>query len=223
MCASGAEPCRRPRRLALDVESLTNEYMGMSVVLRDGTVTELPALTEREEIEFPMPAGRCEAFLTSGGTSTAPWTFGGELESYEYKTVRNRGHLDHVRLLVDLGYLGTEPVKTVRGEVVPRDLTHALLERTQSLHEDPDLVVLRVECAGEAADAYRIDLLDLQDAATGFTALERSTAFPAAIVTYLQASGAVDPGARPLEVAVPAERFLSLLDRRGFKIVHARL
>lgn len=72
------------------------------------------------------------------------------------------------------------------------------------------------------AGAYRIDLLDFQDAATGFTAMERTTAFPAAIVTYLQATGAIAAGARPLEVAVPADRFVALLDRRGFKIIHAR-
>ena len=88
-------------------------------------------------------------------------------------------------------------------------------------------MVLRVECSGEDADsapaAYRVDLLDFQDAATGFTAMERATAFAAAIVTYLQASGAVAPGAVPLETAIPADRFVPLLERRGFKIVHARL
>ena len=55
------------------------------------------------------------------------------------------------------------------------------------------------------------------------TSSDRTTAFPAAIVTFLQATGAVAPGATPLETAVPAERFVSLLERRGFKIVHARL
>src|SRR5204863_9495341 len=124
-------------------------------------------------------------------------------------------------------------------------LTQALFERTLDFPDDPDLVVLRVECLGEnSADpssgrparqsraetaagspmaAYRIDLLDFQDPETGFTAMERTTAFPAAIVTFLQATGGVAPGATPLETAVPAERFVSLLERRGFKIVHARL
>lgn len=214
-------------RLVFNVAGLTNEYTGTAICLRNGRVTELPAFTEPEEIEFSMPVGKCEAFLTSGGTSTAPWTFTGQLETYDYKTVRYRGHFDRVRCLIDLGFLGTEPVRAGGAEVVPRELTHTLFEKHLSFPDDPDLVVLRVECAGENGGshpaAYRIDLLDFQDPVTGFTAMERTTAFPAAIVTYLQASGAVPPGATPLEAAVPAERFVSLLDRRGFKIVHARL
>ncbi len=212
-----------------NVGGLTNEYTGRAVVIRNGKITELPAFTEPEEVEFPLPVGRCEAFLTSGGTSTAPWTFEGKLETYDYKTVRYRGHYEKVRCLIDLGFLDTEPVLAGGHAIAPRELTHALFERGLSFPDDPDLVVLRVECTGdgpnggEAPAGYRIDILDFQDPATGFTAMERTTAFPAAIVTYLQASGAVPAGAHPLETAVPAERFLSLLDRRGFKIVHARL
>lgn len=222
-------------QLVFNVGGLTNEYTGTAVSLKDGRVTERPAFTEVEEIEFPLPVGKCEAFLTSGGTSTAPWTFEGKLETYEYKTVRYKGHFERVRCLIDLGFLETEPLAIQGTEgavtIVPRDVTHALLERRLSFPGEPDLVVLRVECSGDDADApraggsasYRIDIFDLQDPVTGFTAMERTTAFPAAIVTFLQASGGVRAGAQPLEVSVPADRFLSLLERRGFKIVHARL
>jgi lysine 6-dehydrogenase len=254
-------------RIVFSVAGLTNEYTGTAVCLRKGRVTELPAFTEPEEIEFPMPVGKCEAFLTSGGTSTAPWTFARKIETYDYKTVRYKGHYDRVRCLIDLGFLETEPVLLPTGKVVPRELTHELFERHLAFPEDMDLVVLRVECFGDArkrrakagaktgrasaervtaprrgklarpalrgrspfaaardnTPAYRIDLLDFHDVETGFTAMERTTAFPAAIVTSMQAAGTVKPGARPVETAVPAEPFVRLLDRRGFKVVHARL
>jgi lysine 6-dehydrogenase len=219
-------------RLVFNVAGLTNEYTGSAVCLRNGRITELPAFTEPEDIDFPQPVGRCEAFLTSGGTSTAPWSFQGKLETYDYKTVRYKGHFERMRCLIDLGFLDTAPVEVQGSPIVPREMTHALFESHLNFPDDPDLVVLRVECSGENFTGpggakgpanYRIDILDFQDAQTGFTAMERTTAYPAAIVTYLQASGAVAPGAAPLELAVPADRFLSLLDRRGFKIVHARL
>ena len=217
--------------LVFNVAGLTNEYTGQAVVIRAGKVVELPAFTEPEEIEFPMPVGRCQAFLTSGGTSTAPWTFEGKLETYDYKTVRYEGHYDRVRSLIDLGFLDTAPVTLGGQRVVPRELTHALFEKALWFPDDTDLVVLRVECSGEGASGsyvpgafagYRIDILDFQDPATGFTAMERTTAFPAAIVSCLQASGAIAAGAHSVETGVPAERFVSLLDRRGFKIVHSR-
>ena len=31
-------------------------------------------LADLEELDFPAPIGRLEAFVTSGGLSTAPWT-----------------------------------------------------------------------------------------------------------------------------------------------------
>lgn len=223
---------QRPRpplgyQLLSNVAGLTHEYTGHAVVLRRGKREELPALSELETVEFPMPVGRCEAFLTSGGTSTAPWTFEGKLETYDYKTVRYPGHFDRIRCLIDLGFLGHEPLPVDGSAVVPRDVTQALFERALTFPGEPDLVVLRVECTEsdpvEEGGGYRVNLLDFQDDETGFTATERTAAFPAAIVSHLQASGAIAPGARPVELAVPPDAFMSLLERRGFKIVHARL
>lgn len=54
-------------------------------------------------------------------------------------------------------------------------------------------------------------MLDHHDEATGFTAMERTTGFPTAIVAHMQAAGAVDAGARPLELSVPAAEFYARL------------
>ncbi len=78
-------------KLVFNIEGLTKEYTGKAYVLRGGKITRIEALTELEEIEFPEPVGCCEAFITSGGTSTCPWTFKGQLDRYEYKTVRYSG------------------------------------------------------------------------------------------------------------------------------------
>src|SRR5436309_2079612 len=116
-------------RLVFNVADLTSEYTGEAVCLRAGKVVELAALTELEEVEFPMPVGKCEAFLTSGGASTAPWTFAGRLETYEHKTVRYKGHFDRVRCLVDLGFLDTERHDVNGGSIAPRAPTHLLPDK----------------------------------------------------------------------------------------------
>ena len=66
-------------KLVFNVGGLTNEYSGEAEYLRDGAIVRVPTLSEVESLEFPPPVGKAEAFVTSGGTSTAPTTFQGRL------------------------------------------------------------------------------------------------------------------------------------------------
>lgn len=219
---------QRPRgplnyQLVFAIEGLTNEYTGKAIALREGMIVEIPTLEEVEELDFPPPVGRCEAFTTSGGTSTCPETYAGRLETYDYKTVRYPGHVEKVRVLRDLGLLDLEPieVETETGphKVAPRAITHRAIAPRLSFPGEPDLVVLRVTCRGEDAAGLpievRYDVLDFFDEKTGFSAMERTTAFPAAIVLAYLASGAAARGAIPLEKAVPGQAFIRELVRRG--------
>jgi lysine 6-dehydrogenase len=207
--------------LTFNVEGLTNEYDEMSIVLRDGARVALPAFEGLEEIEFPLPVGRCEAFLTTGGTSTCPWTFEGKLRSYVEKTVRYPGHMAMFRAFRDLGLFGRKPVHAGGLAVAPRDLYHALLQPRIDFPEDRDLVVLRVQCDGEdegRAKRVIFNMMDFHDPATGFRAMERTTGWPAAIVAQMQARGQVEPGAIPLERALPSKPFLAELHKRAFDL-----
>ncbi|MBN2499454.1 MAG: saccharopine dehydrogenase NADP-binding domain-containing protein, partial [Anaerolineales bacterium] len=94
--------------LSFHIEGLTNEYDQMSVVIEDGKRVERAPFTGLEEIEFPEPVGKCEAFITTGGTSTAPWTFEGKLQTYVEKTVRYPGHCATFNAFRDLGLFGRE-------------------------------------------------------------------------------------------------------------------
>lgn len=208
-------------KLVFNIEGLTNEYFGKAQVLRHGKVVELETFSELEELEFPPPVGRCEAFITAGGTSTCPWTFAGKLERYEYKTVRYPGHYEKIKLLRDLGFLEPEPVSLDGGEVSPRQLFHKLVPPRISFPDEPDLVVLRVTCSGVdrgRAMEVQFDLLEFADEATGFSAMERTTAFPAAIVAEMIARGELERGVIPLERAVPPAPFVAELAKRGFAL-----
>jgi lysine 6-dehydrogenase len=207
--------------LTFNVEGLTNEYDEMSIVLRDGARVALPAFEALEEIDFPAPVGQCEAFLTTGGTSTCPWTFEGKLRTYVEKTVRYPGHMAMFRAFRDLGLFGRQPVHAGGVAVAPRDLYHALLQPRIDFPEDRDLVVLRVQCDGEdggRAKRVTLDMIDYHDPATGFRAMERTTGWPAAIVAQMQSRGQVEPGAIPLERAVHPKPFLAELRKRAFDL-----
>ncbi len=205
--------------LSFNIEGLTNEYDEMAVVLRDGKVAGLPPFSEVERLVFPDPAGACEAFITTGGTSTCPWTFEGHLVVYEEKTVRYRGHAAAFRAFRELGLFGREPVCVGKSSVVPRDLYHELLASKISYPEDRDLIVLRVSCKGLDKGLPKEivwDMIDLHDEETGFRAMERTTGWSAAIVAQMLARGEIQPGAIPLEKSVPPATFLAEARKRGF-------
>jgi lysine 6-dehydrogenase len=205
-------------KLVFAISGLTAEYFGRAHVLRDGKVVEIDTFTEVEEIEFPAPVGRCEAFVTSGGASTAPLTFEGRVEKYEYKTVRYPGHHAKFKVIKDLGLLETEPVKVGEGEVVPREVFQKVAAPRLDFPEDRDLVVVRAVCRGIKDGkpmTRQFDILDFHDEATGFSAMERTTGFSAAIVCEMIMDGRVAPGARPLEQAIPGAPFVEALIQRG--------
>ena len=205
-------------KLSFNIEGLTNEYAGDAVILRGGAVSSVPALSELEMVDFPEPLGRCEAFITAGGTSTVPWSLAGEIEEYWEKTVRYPGHRDQIKLFSDIGLLDLTPVNVDGKKVIPRELFHRLVAPLITFDDDPDVVVLRVDVGDEKGLRLRIEMLDFYDPETNFMSMERTTGFPAAMVVEMLARGEIPAGAQPLEKVVPADLYVSRLKDRGLEL-----
>lgn len=209
--------------LTFSIEGLTNEYFGKAYVLRGGEITQIDAFAELEPIEFPPPLGRCEAFITVGGTSTCPWTFAGVLDEYIEKTVRYPGHYEKMKTIYDLGLLDEKPVQVDGVKISPRNVFHAVAG-PRLLSEDPrDVVALRVVVSGDEGEVT-IELIDFYDDELDFTAMQRTTGFGAAIVGIMLAQGEFPPGSIKLEEAVDPEKYVEALGRRGFDLkIDARM
>lgn len=208
-------------RLTFNIRGLTNEYRGHAWFLRDGKVTPVPCLEEIDLLEFPAPIGRLEGFVTSGGLSTAPWTFEGRLRRLENKTLRYPGHVERLRAFRDLGLLDDAPV-TVRGrEVVPLEVLETLFEPRVTAAGVRDLCVMRVRGRGRKAGrdtTFTVELIDRFDEATGFTAMERLTGWHASIMAIAAADGRVARGAVAVERAMSGAGVVAECRRRGFAI-----
>lgn len=208
-------------KLVFSVQGLTNEYFGKAWVLRNGEVKEIPTFSELETLEFASPVGKCEAFVTTGGSSTCPWTFQTRLKNYDYKTVRYPGHYEKIKCMLDLGLLDEEPVDVGGVKVSPRELFHTIVPKKIAFPEDRDLVVLRTVVKGiehGKSKTLTYDLLDYYDEATEFSAMERSTAFPAALVLILSVRGENQRGVIPLEVGVNNDLFMKEIKDLGLNI-----
>jgi lysine 6-dehydrogenase len=207
--------------LTFHVGGLTNEYAEPAVFLRDWKVTEVEPMTELEEVEFPEPIGRLEAFVAGGGTDTMPWTYEGKVRTLQNLTLRYPGHFAQLRAFFDLGLWDLEPVRVGGVEVVPREVFHCLFEPKVTFPEDKDQVIVRVKAIGKAggkpAEAF-VQVIDYYDEETGFTAMERGTGWSAAIVAEMMARGETPRGAGGVEQMVPAGPFVRALRERGIMV-----
>ncbi|MDT8436797.1 MAG: saccharopine dehydrogenase C-terminal domain-containing protein [Gemmatimonadota bacterium] len=212
-------------QVVYSLEGVLDYYTTPSWIVRDGHPVEVEALTEIEELDFGE-VGTLEAFHTAGGASILPWRFEGKVNRLEYKTLRYPGHATLMRSIRELGLLSDEPIPLDGSEVVPRDVTIAVLKPQLTRPGEPDLVALRVVVRGTKSGrpaAHRWDLLDREDPATGITAMERTTGFTLAIVGLLMGRDVIDrPGVMPPDEGIPVEPYLAELERRGIQVRYSQ-
>jgi lysine 6-dehydrogenase len=210
--------------LTFNIEGLTNEYFGPTAFIRDGRLVEMDCFRddEYELIDFGEGIGTLEAFTTAGGTSTMPWTWAGQLRTLQNKTIRWPGHFAQWKAFSDAGLIDLEPVEVDGHMVVPRHLLHAVLgPKINAQSGEKDLVIVRIIGRGLKDGEERevvVDLFDRYDEATGFTAMERTTGWHAAIIGAAQARGLTPRGGVPVELAMPGPAFAEELMMRGFDL-----
>jgi lysine 6-dehydrogenase len=208
-------------QIVFSVEGLLNEYIEPSTVIRDGRIAAVESMTEVESLEFPAPFGIMEAFHTSGGISILPRLLSGKVGTLDYKTIRYPGHCERFRMLLDIGFAGSEPV--LLGDTVrtAREVFTELLRRRLS-GGGPDLVLARAEANGSFSGRdrrLRYELIDHHDPATGMSAMMRTTGFPTAITAQMLASGVISRrGVLAPEECVPGDDMIAALTRRGIHI-----
>lgn len=210
-------------QMVFSAEGLINEYWEPCVILEEGKKKTVNPMTGLELLEFDG-VGKLEAFYTSGGTSTLPDTYQGKISFLDYKTIRYPGHCQLFRPMLEIGLASRKQIQVNGHAVEPRSVLKAVLDNNLS-YGDLDLVLVRVMAEGEKDGqdkALVYEIVDRQDMRTGLTAMMRTTAFPAAIVAWMAASGQLtEPGVKPQEMVVKPELFLPQLKKRGIKLTIA--
>lgn len=214
-------------QVVYSLEGALDYYTTLSWVLRDGQLTQVKALSETEELDFPG-TGVLEAFHTAGGLSTMAQRYEGKVPTMEYKTLRYPGHAAIMETLREIGIFGLDPVDVKGHPVVPRDAFIATVgpRLRKDYRESPDLVALRVEVEGTDGGEdvlLRYDLLDRYDAETGITAMMRTTGFSLAITGALQAERKVPAGVWTPDEAMPGREYIAALAERGVVIQESRI
>ncbi len=204
-------------QLTFSPEGLLNEYAEPCEVLRRGRYTVVEPLTEIERVDWEG-WGPLEAFHTAGGSSSLPRLWEGRVSEMDYKTLRYPGHATVFRALYELGMLSETPRRYGDATIAPR---HVVLDAL-SAHlprSDDDVVLVRTwasaERDGEIVTAGH-QLVDRHD--RRFSALARTTAFPATALAHALATGhGSQPGARTMQTAIDAADLIAELAPLGIR------
>ena len=212
-------------QIVYSLEGMLDYYVTPAEILRDGRRTMVEALSGHETLDFPAPIGRLEAFYTGGGTSTLPARYEGQIRTLKYKTLRYPGHAHIMRAIRELGLLGDREVDYGGNPVNPRRFFIQQVTPLLTNEAGDDLVVARVEVAGEQGGRparIRYDVTDYHDPVTGITAMARTTGFSLAIVALMQARGEMaHAGVGTPDQVIRPDPFVGELHRRGIGVLHS--
>jgi lysine 6-dehydrogenase len=200
------------------VETVLDEFTMPAMVFEDGELREVPAASGVIDWDFPEPVGRQPAMYTlHSEPATLPDTIPG-VRDVRWRLALPRAVHDGFAFLTGVGLASAEPVRTGSGEVAPRELLAAVLNRLPVPDGEPnDVEFLDVRVAGtkEGRPAEHRALARLEPSPEGLSAGAFGTAIPIAVTARWMADGRVAPGVHPPEVALDPEPFIADLQAEG--------
>ena len=211
------EPFRH--RLAHSAERLLDDYTEPAPVIVGGAVETRPPLTGVETVSV-AGFGELEAFYTGAGVGSLVEALAGRVDQLDVKTLRYPGHAERMRFVLDLG-LADKTSLDVRTHLTYRDvLVRRLKKRLGGAYDDA--VIVRVQVDGERdgdLGTLTYEMVDRCEGAGGFTAMQRSTAFPAATAALMLAERSVlGGGLGAADRVLPRDVFLARLAERGLSV-----
>ena len=209
------------------LESVFNVYLQPADVILGGKRIFVEALSGLEQVDFPLPLGPLEAFFTDG-LASLPITVGPKVSNDMFeKTLRYPGHVASIQFLKQCGLLDKKPVIVNGREVIPFEFTRKLLEPKLRLGQEGDILVMRIIVEGirdKVPCKHVFELVDYYDPQTSYTAMARTTCFPAIQAAHMLVSGELKEKGivfpEQLFMGERYDRLISLLASQGVRVNH---
>lgn len=176
------------------LKSVLNACLRPVPILRDGEMIEVEPLSGVEAVTFPEPIGTLEAFYTDGLNSLDITMRGRVRRNLAEKTLRYPGYTAAMQVLKGCGMLDPSPVTVGEVTVCPIDLLISQLTPRLVLSPTGDFLVMRVVVRGRkngVQQTHVFELIDEYDPVTGYTAMARTTCYPAVIAARMIVEGRI--------------------------------
>lgn len=204
------------------LESVMGLYTRPARAAENGKLVNYPALSGLETIIFPIPVGECEAVFSDA--HSVAYTLKNKVKRIYEKTIRYKGHFEKMAVLQELGFLNEGTVAVDGVEVVPRNLTMALLEPQLKGATNEDITVARVTVAGIKDNEYtkvEWNMIDYYDHKKNITSMAKTTSLPAVVLAEWISEGKVNHiGVVTPEEIITDDFFDPFLDDLANKGIH---
>jgi saccharopine dehydrogenase-like NADP-dependent oxidoreductase len=159
-------------------DGLINEYIDDCEVLYQGEIKSVPGMDGLETVHIDLIDEDMEAFFTSGGAShTLESMKARGVENCFYKTIRWPGHCEAIKFLIKTCDLSEECLMEVF--------------KKGCADNGGDIVLIRALVKSDEVSWKKEKIIPC-DPATGFSAMQRSTAFPISSIAKIMAEGYFD-------------------------------
>jgi saccharopine dehydrogenase-like NADP-dependent oxidoreductase len=159
-------------------DGLINEYVDDCEVLYDGEIKSVSGMDGLETVHLDLIDEDMEAFFTSGGAShTIKNMKDRGVKNCFYKTLRWPGHCQAVKFLIKTCDLSN-------------DCLMEIFEKG-CVNDGGDIVLIRA-LVKSGSITWKKEKIIPSDPSTGFSAMQRSTAFPISSIAKIMAEGYFD-------------------------------
>ena len=217
-----------PFMVTWSLSTLFDEMTIPAIIFENGQYKEVPPLSGKETMMFPEPFGAQDQYYTiHSEAATFPISFKNKgIKNVNWKE-GGPGLLD-IKMLVDVGLAGEEPLRMKDTEISPRQFLLRLLD-SKNLMGCPEGVtpddweVTRIIAIGKKDGkklSRTMDAIFRSKAAWKATAGEVSVGVPASIAAQMLARGDIKvKGVIPPENCIDPEPFMAELGKRDIKIL----
>lgn len=204
-------------------------------IIMDGKEQDVPADGMFEpgnyhHLDLKELGGPLECFVNGDGASLARLfpEIAGSATTMGRFICRWPGHAAFWEKMVKSGFNRAEPVRVNGVDVIPAEFCAALLGGQSQFHYgegERDVALIRADARGykDGKPARAVSqLIDYRDLSTGYTAMQRTVAFPMSIGAQMILNGTLSRRGIIEPTEVPYEPFAAELDKRGLKIIRTK-
>ncbi len=205
------------------IRTVLDEFTLPPVILRNGEIQEVPALSGKERFVLPEPINEIEGYYTlHSELATLPKTLGKGVKDMDFIVAYPPEFTRTVTLLVRIGLASRSSIKVKGLEVKPYELLASVIDSVPKMEAELDVDVQRVELSGEI-DGRPATLK--YDAITGpnenwkIGGGTMDTGVPPSIAAQWLAKDRIKTkGVVPPESCIDPLSYFSELSRRGIKV-----
>ena len=209
--------------ISYSLRTVIDEFTLPPVILRDGRLKEIPALSGKERFTLPEPINEMEGYYTlHSELATLPVTLGKGVKDMDFIVAYPPEFTRTIVSLVKMGLTSLSPVKVKGSEVRPYDVLVAAVGSLPKTEPDLDVDVQRVELYGEIdgrSATLRYDAVTAPSDRWKIGGGTVDTWVPPSIAAQWLAKGMIKVrGVVPPESCIDPLPYFSELSRRGIRV-----